>query len=240
MQCSHCGNPNASDATYCSSCNEPLQQLQSPPPLSSQQKPTQPLSEHQPPPLSADNRQSIDDTNAMYPVNEADALFAAFVGEKYASYYRKKWFKETEPVIEPDKVEMKGFSFNAASFFLGIFWLCYRRMPIYAAVYIVIINLVDIGLMHMLGMQNYNNLGSTVFTGAWVAMGFLGNYLYLVHSTKQIKQTIADSADIEMARIKLAEQGGTSWLMGIAGGLLLIILSIGMIYLLAPAWYFTY
>ena len=57
-----------------------------------------------------------------------DELLKTFVGEKFA-YYQQKW--------QHAPGQFKGF--NIAAFFLGVFWLIYRKMYLYVAIFLGLI-----------------------------------------------------------------------------------------------------
>ena len=235
MLCNNCGKENSSETVFCSSCGHHL---------SEDQSETKPQDQPQtPPPLTAVNiskdAQSMQNNSPSSSESEnADTLLAAFVGEKYDSYYRDKWFKNHTPTLSINNKNFNVQSFNLAGLVLGASWLCYRKMYLIAFFIVLGINVVDLVLMHLLGMETYNNLGQTSFFIAWVVLtGMLGNYFYFNHSVKNIEKVINDTADPVMVEQELAAKGGTSWVGGIVGSILVVLLSIAISYLFAPSWY---
>ncbi|MEN6669551.1 DUF2628 domain-containing protein [Psychrobacter sp. B38] len=223
MRCTNCGQENSRDAQVCSNCEQRLAntQAQMPPPLT----PVNIAKEAQ-----SVQRGSDSDT--------ADTLLAAFVGEKYDSYYREKWFKNHVPTLDKDVTKMNMRSFNVAGFFLGIFWLCYRKMYIAAALIMLAITVIDLIMMYVLGMESYNVLGQSTFVFVWIVMtGILGNYLYFDHSVRQIQKTTGVTSDPNLIREQLAKKGGTSWVGAIGVSIVIITLSVVLTYFFAPEWY---
>ena len=225
MQCTNCGQENSRDAQVCANCDQRLAntQAQTPPPLT---------------PVNISKEAQNVLHGASSDAETADTLLAAFVGEKYDSYYRDKWFKNHIPTLEKDVTKMNMRSFNVAGFFLGIFWLCYRKMYIAAALIMLAITVIDLIMMYVLGMERYNILGQSTFMMVWIVMtGILGNYLYFDHSVRQIKKTTSVTSDLNMIREQLAKKGGTSWAGAIGVSIVIITLSVLLTYFFAPEWY---
>ncbi|WP_372886349.1 zinc-ribbon domain-containing protein, partial [Psychrobacter sp.] len=150
MFCNNCNQENSSEAGFCSKCGHQLSDVQA----------------QTPPPLTAVNISK----DAQIPQNQlasssesADALLATFVGEKYDSFYRDKWFKDSEPRLEVNNDGSSIHSFNLAGLLLGTSWLCYRKMYLVAFFIVLGINAVDLVLMHLLGMEAYSSIGQTSF-----------------------------------------------------------------------------
>lgn len=222
MLCNSCNQENASGAVVCSNCRHSLSatQAQTPPPLT-------------PVNIAKDMRNS-----ASSSIESADTLLAAFVGEKYDSYYRDKWFTDSEPRLEVNNDGSSIHSFNLAGLLLGTSWLCYRKMYLVAFFIVLGINAVDLVLMHLLGMETYSSIGQTSFFVAWAVLtGLLGNYFYFSHSVKNIKKVMDSKIDPAMVEQELATKGDTSWVGAIVGSMLSVLLSMGMSYLFAPDWF---
>ena len=225
MLCNNCNQENSSEAGFCSKCGHQLSdvQAQTPPPLT---------------PVNISKDAQISQNHSASNSENADALLAAFVGEKYDSFYRDKWFKNHEPTLNTDNKKFNFQSFNLAGFFLGSFWFCYRKMYLAAFLIIMGITVIDLVLMYLLGMEKYSMLGQSLFIGVWAGFaGVMGNYFYLNHSVKKIKKITDTYTDSAVINEQLAKQGGTSWIGSIGVTLLLILLSGGITYLLAPEWY---
>ncbi len=225
MQCINCGQENSRDAQVCANCHQSLAsvQAQTPPPLT---------------PVNIAKEVQNVPHGALFDADTADTLLAAFVGEKYDSYYRDKWFKNHIPTLEKDVTKMNMRSFNVAGFFLGMFWLCYRKMYIAAALIMFAITVIDLVMMYVMGMERYNVLGQSTFVFVWIVMtGILGNYLYFDHSVRQIQKTTSVTSDPDMIREQLAKKGGTSWAGAIGVSIAIITLSVVLTCFFAPEWY---
>lgn len=215
MPCHKCGHYNLKAALFCSNCG-------------------QHLNEGEAVPHNTEDKSSATTSNT----NSADKLLAAFVGQKYYSFYRDKWFKSHNSTLDGNKKPLNILSLNLAALLFGIFWLFYRKMYKEALVVLIIVSLVDLGLMHLVGMDVYDRINEYAF---WIAelilLGFLGNYLYFRHTVKKIKQAerlLSDRAVIEQ---QLIEQGGTTWIGAFYGIVLEMLIPYIMYYLLAPSWF---
>lgn len=225
MQCTNCGQENLRDAQVCSNCDQRLAsaQVQMPPPLT---------------PINISKEAQNTHYRSPSEVDNADTLLAAFVGEKYDSYYREKWFKNHVPTLDKDVTKMNMRSFNIAGFFLGMLWLCYRKMYIAAALIMFAITVIDLVMMYVLGMERYTMLGQSTFMFVWIVItGILGNYLYFDHSVRQIQKTTSVTSDPNTIREQLAKKGGTSWAGAIGVSIVIITLSVVLTYFFAPEWY---
>lgn len=222
MLCNNCGQENSNEALFCTNCVHYISDNKV----------------QTPPPLNAVNFSKNAQISSLSSSENADTLLAAFVGEKYDSYYRDKWFKDSEPRLEINNNGSSIHSFNLAGFLFGVFWLCYRKMYLVALCIVIGINAVDLVLMHLLGMEMYSAIGQTSFFIAWAVLtGMLGNYFYFNHSIKNIKKAMSNTADPTTVEQELAAKGGTSWVGAIVGSILVVLLSMGLSYLFAPDWF---
>lgn len=227
MQCTNCGQENSRDAQTCANCDQrlPNTQAQMPPPLT----PVNIAKESQ----NIQNRSPSD-------ADTADTLLAAFVGEKYDSYYREKWFEGSDPRLTVNDNGNSVHGFNFAGFFFGAFWLCYRKMYVLAFSVMITITIIDLILMYTLGMESYGALSTFLFIGTWIVIsGILGNYFYFSTAVNAIKKTTDKTTDLDKARQQLTEKGGGSWAGAISGGILLILISAALTYFFAPEWYWV-
>ena len=227
MLCNNCGQENSSDAIVCSNCEQSLSdvQVQTPPPLT---------------PVNISKEAQNMQNNAPSSIESADTSLATFVGKKYDSYYRERWFKDSIPNLGIDKKDSYFSSSNVAGLFLGAIWLCYRKMYKLAFFIILEITFIDLILMYLLGMEKYNMLGQYTFMIVWIVItGFFGNYFYWKYSVEKIRKITDATADPILVQQQLIKQGGTSWVGAIAVTFLLIMMSGGITYLFAPAWYLT-
>ena len=226
MICQKCGLDNSTAIDSCSVCGHSLSPM--PPPLTADH-----ISNYAPP-------NTVSMPNHSERLGQADTLLATFVGEKYQSYYREKWFKNNVPTLGADRQNLNLQSINLAGFFFGLFWLCYRKMYMIAFVNIVIMTIVDLILMYVFGMEQYEkyeSLGHSIFIGIWIGLiGIFGNYLYFNHSIKKIKKITATTSDLDVIQQQLVVKGGTSWGRAIGFLLFLLIVRGILYYLFKPSW----
>ncbi len=212
MFCSQCGHENTENGNYCTGCggNTALS-------LSGIGSFSQ-----------ARQAPSESDT-----VNDRPAL-ASFVGEKYDEYYHDKWVDDDgdEPTY---KKSYHIYTFNAAGFFLSVFWLCYRKMYGTAFMLAIALPLLDIIMMHAKGVSGYDAFDGMLYSLLWLfATGFLGNHLYFKHSMRQVKKM---SAGMAIPRAQLAKAGGTTVVGSLVFGTLAVLTIMLMYLLFAPSWY---
>ncbi|MGP9689689.1 DUF2628 domain-containing protein [Psychrobacter sp. AOP22-C1-C5] len=227
MQCTNCGQENSRDALICSNCDQRLAntQAQTPPPLT---------------PINISKEAQNVQHGSPADSDTADTLLATFVGEKYDSYYREKWFENSQPRLTLDKKDTPRPKFNLAGVLLGISWLSYRKMYKIAFFVMLGISLLDTVLMYVLGEQTYNVLSNSLFLGVGIVItGLFGNYFYLNHSIQRIKKITSSNCDSNIVRERLAKAGGTSWLGAIGFTILLVTMSVLISYFLGPDWYWV-
>lgn len=238
MPCHNCGHYNLKAAVFCSNCGQPLNKSESATQTQNQIPTPPPIPAHtNKDPQVSHNIEGKSSATTNNP-NSADRFFAAFVGQKYYSFYRDKWFKSHSPTLNGNNKPSSIISFNLAALIFGVFWLFYRKMYKEALVVLIAISLFDLGLMHFLGMDIYDRTSEyTLWIAELIFLGFLGNYLYFRHSIKKIKQAESLLSDITVIEQQIAEQGGTTWLGAFYGVVLEMVIPYIMYYLLAPSWF---
>ncbi|MGL4572602.1 MAG: DUF2628 domain-containing protein [Clostridium sp.] len=137
--------------------------------------------------------------NTYRDTNTADGVtadeFATFVGEKNTEYYLDKFEKyQTNPSFA---------SWNWAAFFLGLWWMLYRKM------YKVC------GIVFLISFLNSLFLGvfaPIVSLSISIGMGVYGNLFYLKDSMKKINNIRRFSANLNPADFnnRLILNGGTN------------------------------
>lgn len=224
MFCQKCGHENSTAADFCSACGNSLSQL--PPPLTAAY-----ISNYAPP-------NTLSNPNHSEHLGQVDTLLATFVGDKYTSYYREKWFKDREPSLQLPEKGTNIQSFNIAALLLGVLWLCYRKMYKVAFILMGAVTLIDIALMYLLEPSTYSKIGNLTFAiGPAVLLALMGNHLYQKHASQQIQKITGLVTDPMTVQQQLVKQGGTTWLGAIAGTLLLFAMIGVLYYLLAPSWF---
>jgi hypothetical protein len=137
----------------------------------------------------------MNENNEVNMNNSVDAV-ATFVG-KNAAYYQNKWQKSG-----------KGgpMGFNPAAFFLGIMWLIYRKMYLYA---LIVAGLLIVDMV----IESYYPLptafGQALTWGIAGIFGSLGNTWYKNHTDKKIA-AITATFPPEQVPAELAKQGGVN------------------------------
>ncbi|WP_169891056.1 DUF2628 domain-containing protein [Litchfieldia alkalitelluris] len=119
-----------------------------------------------------------------------------YVGDK-AEYYFNKWGLEQGEIVKT--------SWNTAAFFLGIFWLGYRKM--YST--LVIILLIWIGLDAIFYALEIYHAGIDYLIGIVTAavLGLKGNYLYYLQANKRVGKL---SSNGTYSKEQLVQSGGKS------------------------------
>jgi hypothetical protein len=133
------------------------------------------------------------------PSSDEEAL-KLFVGEK-ASYYLPKW-----KLIETTG---KKKSWNVAAALFTAFWMAYRKMYLYALIFLgvgIIWGIAELGL----GSNRTTNLVISVVLMMCCAM--LGNWLYYSHAKKKIAEIKREYPEPEVQKNEMIKAGGTSWL----------------------------
>lgn len=170
-------------------------------------------------------------------LNEFDEdVIRAFV-QKNADYYLNKWklMAGTNSIT----------SWNWASFsFLG-FWMGYRKMYFYYAIYhvanflIFIAGSIFIPLLYSLSFTansfSFENSRETfafaviiyillITIGNFVLLGLFGNYIYGIYTYKKLKKFSLITKDKENLKLIALSKGGISWL----GALIVILLGVAL------------
>lgn len=197
----HCGAKQSEDATFCHSCGNRLTDHQGTKTQSNQQN-------RQTFYQGESSEQRISGLEPDIDFNEEeqdDPLIRAYVGEKKSDYYIRKWGKGQ-------------ISWNWAAFFLGLFWLGYRKMygMILAILGIyLLIDIVDYFFVLDLGQTSGPQIGIAV------VLGMLGNQLYKDHVKRQVQKIKQQRG--EKAAVVVQANGGPSW-----GGFWLSVLMVGV------------
>ncbi|WP_417897516.1 DUF2628 domain-containing protein [Bacillus haimaensis] len=126
---------------------------------------------------------------------KTDAL-RAYVG-KNADYYFNKWQIETG--------EVKKDSWNWAAFFLGFFWLGYRKM--YSVLFaLVAVYLVTDVILYAIDIDS-TLINSGIGMGTSIVLGLMGNYFYYLQAEKSIMKNSHQGIYL---KDKIARAGGRS------------------------------
>ena len=135
--------------------------------------------------------------------------------EFYENYFQKNsdyYINQMESFNERGK-----YSFSVAAFFLGLFWMAYRKMYIHLLIIIGIIY-SEAFIEEML--LNLNVISSSTYVIIdklsmliWgIIIGSISNRLYISKSQKDIKEILAENSNEEQIKDLLLRKGGTSWI----------------------------
>lgn len=138
-------------------------------------------------------------------INSNVNAITTFVG-KNADYYQNKWLKSKNG---------GSMGFNPAAFFLGVMWLIYRKMYLYA---LIVAGLLILDMV----IESYYPLpaafGQALTWAIAGIFGSLGNAWYKTHTDKKIA-VITATFPPDQVSAELARQGGVNpaaaWGIGI-------------------------
>jgi hypothetical protein len=140
---------------------------------------------------------------------ETSDAVQTFVGKNY-EYYQRKWQLELGAIN----------GINVAVFYLGVVWMVYRKMYMYAV--IVVALLILDGVLET-NFPFPEVIGKALTWGVYSIFGILGNMMYKSHVDKKMKE-ISASFPPEQVNEQLAKQGGVNlagaWVLGV--GLLVL------------------
>lgn len=118
-----------------------------------------------------------------------------FVGDKYY-HYVNKWSNLAE----------KKLAWSWVGFFLTIYWMIYRKMYRYAALFFAAMAGMEILIY---GLNVSGSAGMAINIAFRVLIGLQGNYWYKLHAEQKIKR-IKENIVPEKRKEELALQGGTN------------------------------
>ena len=179
--CTKCGTKNSTKSSFCTSCGNPLRTTSSAPvyqqanpantnPYAYTQQSQNPQPAYTPPQQNAYNAYSQQN---FYSQNQTsvDPDVAALVGTKQEYYL---------PKFQEMKAQNKKTSWNWAAFFFAPYWLIYRKMYVYG--------FAALGLAFLVSMIK-SPVVAFLSLGAYIAIGVLGNYIYMEWLEKLSVQT---------------------------------------------------
>ena len=135
-------------------------------------------------------------------------VIRAFVG-KNADYYINKWKSAKEPA--------KRAGWNWAGFFVGLFWMGYRRM--YKILFMILGLFILIDIIQLFVSFD---LSRGVSIGISAVAGGSGNSLYYNHMNQKIKSLSPNSSSDDELKELAKTAGGATW-KGVGITLLLFI-----------------
>lgn len=187
MFCPKCGNETPDSAVYCPTCGVNMGEV-----LKKDER-------HQLLESVKKNDESVERTNKAPHVNDR---WRSFVDTRY-HYYEAKWSQSTQPEIRA--------GWNWASFFVGLFWLGYRKLYKEVLIVIGLFFLFDL-LAAVTGVAGINTL---LTFAVYIYLGFKGNALYYRH----VKQKLSELEREDLTPQDYRRFGGVSGL-----GILIVVL----------------
>ncbi|PGS49402.1 DUF2628 domain-containing protein [Bacillus sp. AFS041924] len=144
-------------------------------------------------------------------------LFAGYNANVYAN--RLKIYSQSDYDYAR---EHKQLSWNWASFFLGVYWMAYRKMWGWVSVYFAYFVLSDLLFSQVSALDRFVNFVISILIGMY------GNAMYFAHAAKKIDAIKRKSISTQEKNAEYERVGGTS------GGsvALAIVLTIAIITLL--------
>lgn len=213
MFCGHCGSKLDSGAKFCQDCGKGVPIRNESNGSYNEEKSSIVLSKK-----SDSVSTPITDSQVNHP-DRNDGLLRTFVGEKKEDYYLNKWSKGEQ-------------TWNWAAFFLGIFWLGYRKLYVPIFVMLAIFLVIDV-VFALVGINDTYE-SNAIGIGVGLTLGFLGNYLYRQQANKKISRLQVQYRDYDQLRHNVKLSGGGSW----AGAFAAIGLFVG--YLAVSMFIITY
>ncbi|MFZ5908377.1 MAG: DUF2628 domain-containing protein [Nitrospirota bacterium] len=125
----------------------------------------------------------MEDNRLQVTVTEDE--LAAFIGDKAPKYLVK--FRK----FSVNGIDRFSATWHWPAFFVGFWWLLYRKMYLWALVYFILL------------FVPYANIA------AWIALAVSGNYLYYRHARGEITRIKAFQSSGDILQI-LSELGGTN------------------------------
>jgi hypothetical protein len=137
--------------------------------------------------------------------------------ENHEEYYQEYFGNDAGYYLEKLEQYRRGirFTFNIGAFFLGVFWLLYRKMYLFAGLAVVVVTASSLLLETVLKSNAvpannallWNN-GLTIFWS--ILLGFTGNWLYLKQAQKHVQKALRDERNETEALLQLRAQGSTT------------------------------
>jgi tetratricopeptide (TPR) repeat protein len=150
----------------------------------------------------------------------------AFTGKK-EDFYKKKW----------EKLSNRGFPFswNWAAFFFSFFWFAYRKMNVYAYMFIAFLLIMD--LFYIIFFKQPTK--PTTFGPAFLFVALGSNKIYFDFVLKQVKKMQSLYPNREERIELLQKRGGVSWKSAILFLIIMFVYSFA-ITLLEEKVYYAY
>lgn len=109
------------------------------------------------------------------------------------------------------------YTFNAAAFFFGVFWMAYRKMYLHVLIILGISYAIGVILEMLLNFSVISNELYELIDGlsvpVWgIVIGLIANRLYILKSQKTVNKILAENSNEEQVNELINKEGGTSWI----------------------------
>lgn len=210
VYCTKCGAQNESTASYCSKCGNRLatafQQEQQASVCTQANDANAALFSHR-----NQQRNYYPDTYKGHPSNQSvnlDSTFEQLIGPK-SEYYM--------PVFQDLIAQNKQTSWNWSAFLVAPYWMIYRKMYAYGAIYLII------NFLLVLIMPSVSSLISLAES---VALGVFANYLYMRFiENKASKATAMSEAQKMQFVIQNGGTNSTATVIAVAAYIMIVLLT---------------
>ncbi|WP_066836612.1 DUF2628 domain-containing protein [Rufibacter ruber] len=109
------------------------------------------------------------------------------------------------------------FTFNLGAFFFGLFWMLYRKLYVQALAVVAVVAGVSfllnyLALTQQIAAQTLQLINNFIALFWSLAIGFLGNWLYLRQAKARVTKMLQKEKDEEQAALRLQRQGSITYL----------------------------
>lgn len=160
----------------------------------------------------------------------SEQSFRLFVGDRYDTYYKKKWETDGSPP-KPNILGLntKRYSRNYTAFLLTFLWMFYRKMYIPAFIGLTIYALFIVAIGRILGESSQWAMIATFAPS--IILLHNANALYLSDTRRKISHINSSGFSSDIMRAKLEEKGGVNLTVTvIIGATLLVMVLLAKIY----------
>lgn len=164
--------------------------------------------------------------------------FEAFVGTRNTDYYVSRFARFEDGGSRA--------SWHWPAFFLTFYWLLYRKMWLYAALYFFLPSLLMIPISSAIAAVSTSSgqalaLSSIVWIGGlFILPPMFATSLYYKHYNAKLETVAAGTSNRVRQLTQLAERGGTSGVAFFIVGALVLVMVIGILAAIAVPAYQTY
>lgn len=210
MYCTNCGAKLVENSNFCSSCGKKVERVVEKE-INYSSRPIESESANETVSETFNERANESANETAIKSESTDQketdLTEVYVDSNY-SFYKNKW----------EAMERKGSSVsgNFAAFFLGVFWLGYRKMYKPLLIIVGIYLLLDFLVIKVFNYQYSDSfidpIDRIIGLITAIVLAIYGNTLYKQHVNKNVDKIKAKNLTIEQEEIIAKQKGGRSWL----------------------------